>query len=100
MNGPDALEIAAHLIDGERARQHGDAHASFDAIANMWSAWLGIDLIPGYRFNAHDALMMMALLKVARMRFGEFNRDDYIDALGYIALALQVAEKETGRTEE
>lgn len=96
MNGPEALETAAQLIGGERAVQHGDARDSFEVIANLWSAWLGLDLIPGYRFTAHDALMLMALMKIARMRFGEFNRDDYVDALGYIALALQVMEPVEG----
>jgi hypothetical protein len=37
---------------------------------------------------------MLALLKLARTQHGEFNRDDWVDALGYVALAGQVAEED------
>ena len=39
-------------------------------------------------------LAMLALLKIARTLHGEFNRDDWVDALGYVALAGQVAEED------
>jgi hypothetical protein len=39
----------------------------------------------------HDVAIMMALLKIARTQTGVYNRDDYVDAAGYIALAHRLA---------
>jgi hypothetical protein len=39
----------------------------------------------------HDVAIMMALLKLARTQTGTYNRDDYVDAAGYVALAHRLA---------
>ena len=36
---------------------------------------------------------MMALLKVARTKAGDYDQDNYIDLIGYSALAGQLASK-------
>jgi len=64
MKAQEHLDAAAGLVGGDRAR------------------------------HDCDVLVMMALLKIARTRHGEFNRDDWVDALGYVALAGQVAEED------
>lgn len=91
----DHLHEAATLIDGERATQHGDAEDLHMMVAALWNAFLFVNPEEwSRRLGAIDVLIMMALLKIARTTQGRFNRDDYIDALGYIALAARVAEKE------
>lgn len=38
--------------------------------------------------------VMMALLKIARIAKGRFKADSYIDAIGYMACAGELAETE------
>ena len=79
------LATAAGLIDGERAAQNGDALATHQRIAGMWSAYLGVPVGPV------DAAAMMALLKVARVRVNPAHADNWIDLAGYAALGGEMA---------
>ena len=36
---------------------------------------------------------MMALLKVARTKLGNLNKDDYVDGAGYLAIAGEIASE-------
>ena len=95
MKAQQHLDEAAGLIGGDRARQHGDVRLLHDHVAGLWTAYLQprrgrLD----QSLDARDVLAMMALLKLARSQHGAFNRDDWVDALGYVALAGQVAEEE------
>jgi hypothetical protein len=94
MKREDYCERARALIGGDRAQQHGDVRRTHESIAALWSAWLGQrGLLATEDLSAGDVLAMMALLKLARTLNGSFNADDYVDAIGYIALAGEVAEK-------
>lgn len=86
------LEAAAELIGGERARQHGDANELHTRVAKFWNAYIEEPFGERRYVDSKDVLMMMALLKIARTLHGAHNRDDYIDALGYIALAAHLAD--------
>jgi len=94
MKAASILVKAASLVGGERARQHGDAARNYDNVAELWTAWLRIRPEPGDALTNHDALAMMALLKLARTQTGDFNADDYVDAAGYVALAGQIGGEE------
>ena len=87
----DPLDQAKALIDGDRARQHGDAQALHATVARLWEAYLGPGC--GLAISTDQVLVMLALLKIARTQHGETNRDDYVDALGYIALAGRIVDK-------
>ena len=50
-------------------------------IAKLWTAYLDKEI------TAHDAAVMMALLKVARTKFGQPTSDTYVDAAAYMAIA-------------
>lgn len=93
MDTDDHLEQAASLIRGDRARKHGDATELHRQVAELWTAYLRLSntLIS---IGPQQVLVMMALLKIARTCNGEFNRDDYVDLLGYAALAAEIAEIE------
>lgn len=80
------LYKAALLIDGDRNDQHGDRLACHSEIAKAWSWWKGVEFTP------HDVAMMMSLLKTARMKTGDFNKDCYIDLCGYASIAGEFAE--------
>lgn len=42
---------------------------------------------------------MMALLKIARIAGGKFKADSYVDAIGYMACAGEIAERLEKATE-
>lgn len=80
--------LSAHkTINGQRVDIHGQPEDCFNTIAKLWSVWLKKEL------TAHDAAVMMALMKVARMRHGAGTVDSYIDACGYVALAADMLEE-------
>jgi len=79
------LKEASQLINGDRARDYGDASANFGAIAAMWTAYLG------YPVSAPDVCRMMALLKIARLRNGK-HYDSSCDGAGYLALGAECDE--------
>lgn len=83
----DILHKAGNLITGDRKRKHGDYIKNHENIAKLWSGYLGVDL------SALDVLTMMALLKIARTKAGDYDSDNYIDLIGYSALAGQLASK-------
>jgi hypothetical protein len=94
MKAQQNLDTAAELVGGDRARQHGDARVLHEHVARMWREYLDNGGLRRIALNAADVLAMLALLKIARTLHGEFNRDDWVDALGYVALAGQVAEED------
>ena len=81
MKTEKALEIAKQLISGPRAKTYGDKVINHGNIAKLWSAYIDKEL------TAHDAAVMLALLNVARTKFGNPTRDTYIDAAAYMAIA-------------
>lgn len=63
----------------ERARNYGHPAINFEIIRQMWSAYLGRQL------SIRDVAMLMVLLKVARIPFGNGIVDDtLLDIAGYI----------------
>ena len=61
--------------------------ANFTAIAGFWSVYKGIE------FTANDVAMMMALLKIARIRTGTATDDSYVDLAGYAACGAEINSK-------
>lgn len=99
MKASDIAKKAAELVSGDRDRQHGDKTKNFDNIAKLWNAYLEVaGKRTGRPLDARDVGNMMALLKVARQFSGEFNADDFIDAVGYVCCAGEIAaiQDETG----
>ena len=81
MKTEDALKTARDLIMGPRAKTYGDKIVNHANIGKMWSAYLDKEI------TAHDAAVMLALLKVARTKFGQPTADTYVDAAAYMAIA-------------
>jgi len=87
MPAKDICEKAAHLVSGDRARTHGDKVRNHQNIALLWSAYLGVPITP------LQVALMMALVKVARTKLGEYNEDNYVDLAGYAGVAGEIAER-------
>ncbi|MDA1338071.1 MAG: DUF6378 domain-containing protein [bacterium] len=84
------LQDADELINGDRHQNYGDALDNFARIATLWSSYLGHDI------KSHDVGVMMALLKISRISYDKTLKDSFVDALGYIALAGELAEDKIG----
>jgi hypothetical protein len=80
------LQQADNLINGDRQASYGDASVNFRRIAERWTQILRTDVEPW------QVALMMADLKIARMCEGA-HEDSFIDGLGYLALASELADQ-------
>lgn len=94
------LSEAREVINGERQDAYGNPEDSFSEIAKLWTAYLSGRGEGNMTICPHDVAMMMALMKVARIKkgysfgFKGVKRDSYVDLCGYVALACDIAESE------
>ena len=88
----DICQEAAKLIDGPRQATHGNKLENHRNIASLWNAYLGHRLAP--QLSPKDVALMMALLKIARTKLGQHNPDNFVDLVGYGAIAGELADKE------
>ena len=86
MNRTETLDAARQAITVDRAATHGEAENTFGLIAAYWSAHLGCEVTAG------DVAIMMTLFKCARMKANPGHADNYVDAVGYAAIAGELAD--------
>ncbi len=79
------LDVAKAYITKDRQADHGDAEDNFSRIAQYWSVHLGVPV------KAHDVAVMMALLKVARIKQNPNHIDNWVDGAGYFACGGEIA---------
>ncbi len=72
----------------ERGAKYGEAGALFGRVAAVWSVRLGVAIAPSM------AASLMGDLKRARADIGGFDPDHAVDAVGYEALAGELAAAE------
>ena len=87
MNRDEILTTAETLINGDRAKDYGDAAENFQRIADLWSPILGVDV------SATQVALALTQLKVARLITSNGHTDSWVDAAGYIALGGEIATK-------
>lgn len=85
MNRPEILEAARKCVCGEREQDYGTPENNFTVIANLWTAYMGDCYSPV------DVAMMMALLKIARIKTGGGTEDSFVGLAGYAACAGEIA---------
>ena len=84
MTRKEILYAAAKCVCGEREQDYGTPEDSFGLIGKLWSDYMGVQVTP------KDVAMLMALLKVARIKSGD-KADSFIDLAGYAACAGEIA---------
>lgn len=89
MNRAQILETATKCVCGRREQDYGRPEDNFQTIANFWSEYLG-----GITITAKDVAMMMALMKIARIKTGTATQDSFVDLAGYAACGGEVASNE------
>lgn len=87
MTRRECLETAEHMVDGNRQEDYGTPEDNFTVIAELWSAYLG-----NKKVSALDVSMMMALMKIARIKAGT-KEDSFVDLAGYAACGAEIASK-------
>jgi hypothetical protein len=86
MKRADILATASEYVTTDRAATHGNAEDNFLRTAELWNAYLGVDDI-----TSIDVAVMLALLKVARIRSNPNHTDNWIDIAGYAACGGEIA---------
>lgn len=84
MTRAETLDRAKKCACGERENEYGSPEDNFKIIADLWSAYKGA------KFTAKDVAMMMALLKIARIKSGTGTDDSYVDLAGYAACGAEI----------
>lgn len=82
--GRAICEEALKTINGARQDQYGNPEDTFARIANLWSAYLEVEV------KAENVADMMCLLKIAREKGGKGKRDNMVDLIGYAALGAEM----------
>jgi hypothetical protein len=80
------LAEAIGLLEGDRAKQHGDKLSLHKTMAALFSAYLGAPVKPS------EAAMLEVLMKAARTKHGLLNADDFRDGSAYFGISWECAE--------
>jgi len=95
MKRDEVLDTAKELINGQRAKDYGDAFDNFERIATGWNAIIREAMMTdGYVTEQHVALMM-DWLKTARLLNDLSKEDSWIDKCGYSALGAEFSDRKT-----
>ena len=81
------LDTAKQYVTEDREATHGNMEDNFEAIATLWNQYFDCER----SFSPIDVAVMMALLKIARLKSNKDNPDNYIDTCGYMACAGELA---------
>lgn len=87
MTREETLERALKCVCGGRENEYGSPEDNFKVIAGLWSIYKSVT------FTANDVAMMMALLKIARIKSGTGTEDSYVDLAGYAACGAEISHK-------
>ena len=97
MTREEILGKAEECVCGQRVTDYGKPEDNFERIAKLWNAYLYsplTSLLNAPILSAKDVAIMMALLKIARIKSGNGSDDCYVDLAGYAACAGEIAERE------
>ena len=91
MTREEVLGRAKQCVCGQREQDYGSPESNFQLIADFWNDYL----FPSLNENKHvisptDVAMMMALLKIARIRNGGGTGDSFVDLAGYAACGGEI----------
>lgn len=90
MKRKEILDKATEMVCGHREQDYGSPEDNFGIIAELWTAYKQV------LFDSVDVAMMMALLKIARIRTGTMTEDSFVDGCGYLACGGEIATNKGG----
>lgn len=90
----DILDQAKKCVCGHREQDYGTPESNFQLIADLWNGYLGFMDHPQDQIRATDVAMLMALMKIARIRNGGGSGDSFVDLAGYAACGGEIWDGE------
>lgn len=90
----EVLMKANGCVNGAREKEYGTPDKSFTNVANLWTAYKEVEFTPT------DVAIMLALLKVGRIKGDKASLDSFVDAAGYFACAAEVTLAEVTSNDE
>jgi hypothetical protein len=81
------LNAASDLINGQRAKDYGDAFEMHRRIGAGWSEILGVNVSPA------QVALCMAWLKISRLIETPDHLDSFVDLVAYGALAGEIESR-------
>ena len=90
MNRSEILAAADMCVSRDRNATHGAPERSFAAIADVWSARLGISITPS------QVCIMMADVKSCRASHNPIHLDNWVDLVGYAACGGELSGEGAG----
>lgn len=75
----DNLARVNDMLNGKKAEEYGNPHTMFQ---NISQRWFGCDDAEA------EAAIMMAELKIERIKHDHSKEDSYLDAIAYLTMAL------------
>lgn len=95
MKRKEVLEKADKYINGDRAKDYGNAFENFTRISEGWQLIIReANATSGYVTPRHVALLMI-WLKMARLLHDLDNDDSWVDIAGYAALGAECTDNES-----
>ena len=92
----DILDMAKKCVCGKREQDYGTPESNFQLIADLWNGYLGFMDHPQDQIRATDVAMLMALMKIARIRNGGGSGDSFVDLAGYAACGGEIWHSNKG----
>lgn len=86
-NKVDILQLAGHLVNGDRQEQYGDARENWHATAQIMSALTGWSVTP------EEAVLCAIAMKLARLRKDPSHLDSQVDLAGYALVLNKVTHE-------
>jgi hypothetical protein len=81
------LNAASDLINGQRAKDYGDAYKMHRRIGAGWSEILGVNVTPA------QVALCMVWLKISRLIETPDHLDSFVDLVAYGALAGEIESR-------
>jgi len=97
MKRDEVLEKANEYINGQRAKDYGDAHENFERIAEGWNIILKSALTSHGYLTAQHVALMLDWMKTSRLLNSLGHEDSWIDKCGYSALGGEFVSNEAER---
>lgn len=93
MTRSEILDTAKKCVCGQREQDYGSPESNFKLIADLWNAYLELPTGETQEITPKDVAMMMALLKIARIRNGGGTGDSFVDLAGYAACGGELCDE-------
>jgi hypothetical protein len=94
MKRDQVLATAEGYINGQRAKDYGDAYDNFERIAEGWNIVIRNAMTTHGHITPQHVALMMDWMKTARLLNDLSHDDSWIDKCGYSALGGEFTDRE------